>query len=60
MVLITRVALRKDICVTFAILISKSVSRTIFNTQLLYFINKLVIIVILDRENVIFVSFCAV
>ena len=38
-----------------------------FDTQLLYFIRKLVILIILghtliilDRENVVFVSFCAV
>ena len=55
----TRVALRKDVCI-FAILISKSaVSRAIFDTQLVYLIRKLVILVILDRENV-FVSFCSV
>ena len=59
-VLITRVACRKDVCVFFAILISKSDSRAIFDTQLLYFIRKLVLLVILDRENVIFVIFCVV
>ena len=32
--LITRIALREDVCVFFAILISKSVSRAIFDTQL--------------------------
>ena len=47
----TRVALRKDVCVFFAILISKSVSQAIFDTQLVYFIRKLVITVILDREK---------
>ena len=59
-VLITRVALRKDVCVIFAISISKSVSGTIFNKQLLYFIGKLVIVVILDLENVVFVSLSGV
>ena len=45
----------------FANLISKSVSRTIFaDTQLVYFIWKLVILVIPDQEKVVFVSFCAV
>ena len=56
----TRVALRKDVCIFFAILISKLVFWAIFDTQLLYFIRKLVILFILDRENVVFVSFCAV
>ena len=56
----TRVVLRKDVCVFFAILISKSVSRAIFDAQLVYLIRKLVILVIIDRENVVFVSFCAV
>ena len=41
---------------TFCNFISKSVSRAIFDTQLLYFIRKLVILVILDRGNVVFVS----
>ena len=41
----TRVVLSKDVCVFFAILISKSVSLAI---QLVYFIRKLVILVILD------------
>ena len=64
----TRVAFRKDVCI-FAISISKSVSRAtvvffvgilLLFTQLLYFIRKLVILVILDQGNVVFVSFCAV
>ena len=56
----TRVALRKDVCAFFAILISESVSREFFDTQPVYFIRKLVILVILDREKFSdFVSFCA-
>ena len=43
-VLITHDTLRKDVCVFFAILISKSVSWAIFDTQLLYFIRKLFIL----------------
>ena len=34
----------KDVCVFYAILISKSVSRAIFDTKLVYFIGKLVIL----------------
>ena len=37
----THIALRKDVCVLFAILISKSVSRAIFNVHLVYFISKI-------------------
>ena len=55
-----RVALRKDVRVFFEILISKAVFWAIFDTQLEYFIRKLVMLVILDRENAVFVSFCAV
>ena len=43
----------------FAILISKSVSRAIFDTQLVYLFGNQSL-VILDREDVVFVSFCAV
>ena len=43
-----------------AILISKSVSWGIFDTQLVYFIRKLATLVILDRKNVVSVSFYAV
>ena len=58
----TRVALR-EMSVYFAILISKSVSRgtvvffvsiLLLFTQLLYFIWKLVILITIDRENVVF------
>ena len=44
----------------FAILISKSVSRAIFDTQLVYFIRKLVTVIILNREKVAFASVFAV
>ena len=56
----TRVALRKDVCVLFAILISKLVSRAIFDTQMVYFIRKLVKLIFPDREKCVFASFCAV
>ena len=58
--LLVRLVLRKNICVFFAILISKEVSRAIFDIELVYFIRKLVILVILDREKCVFVSFCVV
>ena len=44
----------------FAILISKSVSRAIFDKQQVYFIRKVVVLVILDGEKVVFVNFCTV
>ena len=66
----TRVPLRKDVCVFFlqfwfpnqflGQLSHFFVSMLLLFTQMLYFIRKLVILVILDRENVVFVSFCAV
>ena len=47
----TRVALCKYVCVFFAILISKSVSRAIFDKQHVYFIRKVVVLVILVEEK---------
>ena len=58
---LVRLVLRKNICVFFAILISKSVSRAIFDIELVYFIRNIShTSYILDREKVVFVSFCVV
>ena len=50
----------KDVCVFYAILISKSVSRAIFDTQLVYFIRKLVILTqLFSTEKKLFLrAFC--
>ena len=50
----TRIDLRKDVCVCFAILISNSVSRAIFDTQLVYFIRKSVILTLIDGRVILF------